>query len=225
MESTTVSKNKRYSDIAVLFLIIGLVIFFLTFIAELTGKSDNIDKFILLSLRETNNTAVPIGPDWLLIFMKDVSSIGSVSILTLLTLLISGYLIIDKKLKLFRLILFAVLGGCFVELLIKSIFSRQRPEIVPHLIEVNSWSFPSGHSVMSAAVFLSLTAIIFQFNIKQSAKIYFLVFAIILVLLVGISRIYLGVHYPSDVAGGWALGLVWSSLTALLAHSHKDTLI
>jgi undecaprenyl-diphosphatase len=154
--------------------------------------------------------------------MVDISALGSITIVVLVTILASGFLIIRKEYRQVRIILFAAISGGIIELLIKEILSRQRPRIVPHLVNVDSLSFPSGHSVMSAIIYLSLISIIFSLDIKRSIKIYFLYSAILLILIIGFSRVYLGVHYPSDVLGGWALGLIWSSLSVILARNFKN---
>ncbi|MGD1005621.1 MAG: phosphatase PAP2 family protein [Ignavibacteriaceae bacterium] len=213
-------KTKSFNTIFIT-LLTGIVLFCLVSLSVISGKINYIDNAILLSLRNTNNHSIPIGPGWLLNFMRDVSALGSVTIVVLITILTSGFLILKKEYPSLRVVLFASISGGIIELLMKGIFSRPRPHIVPHLVNVDSLSYPSGHSAISAIIYLSLIFIIFTLDIKRSIKISFLYSAIFLILLIGISRIYLGVHYPSDVLGGWALGLIWSSISVILAHNFK----
>ena len=199
----------------------GIFIFCLDYIAVVSGMLNKIDNSILLSFRNSGNTSIPIGPDWLFDFMQDVSSLGSVTVVIIITMLTSGFLIIKREYGSLKVILIAVIAGGTTDLLMKVIVSRQRPQVVTHLAAVDTFSFPSGHSVMSAVIYLSLLSIVFSLNLKRSIKIYFLYSALILIFLVGISRIYLGVHYPTDVLGGWALGLSWCSVSAMLVQKLK----
>lgn len=206
----------------------SIILFCLIAILIFTGATKQFDERILLLLRQTKNTAIPVGPAWLQDFMTDISSMGSVSVIIIVTLFVSGFFIIKKNYYLLRVILFAAIGGGVSDLLLKGIFERHRPEIVPHLVNVNSWSFPSGHSVMSAVVYLSLAVIFIPLNLKEEIKNYILTSAIIITLLIGISRVYLGVHYPTDVIGGWTLGIIWSCISAFFterisSHSLAET--
>jgi undecaprenyl-diphosphatase len=105
------------------------------------------------------------------------------------------------------LVIIATVGGLIVTTILKNVFARPRPSIVPHLSMVISSSFPSGHSMLSATVFLTLGALLGRFVEPFRLKAYFLIVALVLTFLVGVSRVYMGVHYPSDVLAGWAAGL------------------
>jgi undecaprenyl-diphosphatase len=211
----------RKFDSIFIILLTGVILLCLVSLSVVSGKINFLDNSILLSFRNARNTSIPAGPEWLLSFMLDVSALGSATIVLLVTILTSGLLILKNKYSSLRVILFAFIGGGIIELLMKEIFSRQRPQIVLHFVNVNSLSYPSGHSAMSAIIYISLIFIIFTLDIKTSIKIYFLYSAVFLILIIGISRIYLGVHYPSDVLGGWALGLIWSSISVILARNFK----
>jgi undecaprenyl-diphosphatase len=211
----------RKFDSIFIILLTGVILLCLVSLSVVSGKINFLDNSILLSFRNARNTSIPAGPEWLLSFMLDVSALGSATIVFLVTILTSGLLILKNKYSSLRVILFAFIGGGIIELLMKEIFSRQRPQIVLHFVNVNSLSYPSGHSAMSAIIYISLIFIIFTLDIKTSIKIYFLYSAVFLILIIGISRIYLGVHYPSDVLGGWALGLIWSSISVILARNFK----
>jgi undecaprenyl-diphosphatase len=213
-------KTKSFAVVYIT-LITGIVLFCIVSATVITGKIISIDNSILLLLRNTENTSIPVGPGWLLNFMKYITALGSIPVVILITIFTSGLLILKKEYRSLKLILFAATGGGVIELLMKEIFSRPRPQIVPHLVSVDSLSYPSGHSAITSIILLSLVLIIYNSEIKESIKLYFLYSGILLIFIIGISRIYLGVHYPSDVLGGWSLGLIWSSISAILAYKVK----
>ena len=115
-------------------------------------------------------------------------------------------------------VLLSVLSGTGLALILKEIFQRPRPQIVPHLTDISTASFPSGHSMLSSVVYLTLAALLARVVPDRRTKVYFLAVAPFLVLLIGSSRVYLGVHYPTDVLAGWCLGSVWALLCCLVAH-------
>ena len=101
--------------------------------------------------------------------------------------------------------------------MLKEMFARPRPSVVPHLREATSSSFPSGHAMQSAIVYLTLGAILMRIVDGRLTKLYVLCIAALLSLLVGTSRVFLGVHYPTDVIGGWIVGYVWALVCWLIA--------
>jgi undecaprenyl-diphosphatase len=111
----------------------------------------------------------------------------------------------------------ATIGGTFVSLLLKNLFDRPRPEIVPHLSHVMTSSFPSGHSMLAAVVYLTLGSLLAAVMPTRGLKVYVLAVAVLLTIFVGLSRIYLGVHYPTDVLAGWLAGLTWALVCWLAA--------
>lgn len=111
----------------------------------------------------------------------------------------------------------AIIGGVVVSTLLKSLFDRPRPDLVPHLSHVYTSSFPSGHSMLSAIVYLTLGSLLAAVMPSRKLKVYVLAVAIIVTVVVGASRVYLGVHYPTDVLAGWLAGLVWALLCWLIA--------
>jgi undecaprenyl-diphosphatase len=108
------------------------------------------------------------------------------------------------------LLLLSVAGGWLISNGLKLGIARPRPDIVPHLIDVSDLSFPSGHAMLSAVTYLTLGALLSGMQRDRALKIYVVSIAVSLTVLVGISRVYLGVHYPSDVLGGWCAGAVWA---------------
>jgi undecaprenyl-diphosphatase len=113
----------------------------------------------------------------------------------------------------------SVIGGAILSNLLKDFFQRPRPEIVPHLAYAANTSFPSGHSMMSAVTYLTLAALLARSQERRRIKAYFLLLAVLITFLVGVSRIYLGVHWPTDVLAGWTAGTTWALLCWLVARS------
>ena len=141
------------------------------------------------------------------------------TVLTLLSLAVAGFLWLRKMNGAMWLVLVASLGGLAACVLLKGVFDRPRPNLVPHLTAVHTSSFPSGHSMMSATIFLTLGTLLGRFVQERKLKAYFLIVALTLTFLVGLSRVYLGVHYPTDVLAGWSAGLAWALICWLVARA------
>ena len=119
----------------------------------------------------------------------------------------------------------SVIGGTVLSFGLKLVFERPRPDLVAHLVEVQTASFPSAHAMLSATTYLTLGALLARFEDRRRLKSYVLGVAIGLTVLVGISRIYLGVHWPTDVIAGWCAGAAWAVACARVARyrSHRET--
>mgnify|MGYP001046770208 CR=1 FL=1 len=175
------------------------------------------DTRILLALREAGHPATPLGPHWLKGAVRDVSSLGSATVVFLLTAAVVIHLALSRRASAGLFVVFAVAGGQVLSSLLKLLVARPRPEIVPHLTEVSTLSFPSGHAMMSAVTYLTLGLLAARFLSCRAAKIYVVALAVALTFLVGASRLYLGVHWPSDVMAGWCAGFAWASLCFIAA--------
>jgi undecaprenyl-diphosphatase len=136
--------------------------------------------------------------------------LGSVIVLAGSTAAIFGFLWLSKKRTTAIFLAASVLSGSLVGAGLKQIFERPRPDLVPHLAHVTSASFPSGHSMMSAVTYLTLGGLVMAVAEGRLLKMYVLALAVTLSVLIGVSRVLLGVHYPSDVLAGWTFGLAWS---------------
>lgn len=148
---------------------------------------------------------------------RDITALGGVPILTIFTLAVAGFLLMEKRYAAMWLVLIATVGGLLLSSVLKWLVARERPNFGEPLSHVYTTSFPSGHSMMSAVVYLTLGALLSKITKEQSVKLYFLVVALLLTFLVGISRVYMGVHWPTDVLAGWTAGLVWAILCWLVA--------
>ncbi|HEX8440898.1 phosphatase PAP2 family protein [Archangium sp.] len=183
--------------------------------------TQHLDERVLLSLRRADSPQVPIGPPWLAEVARDVTALGSVSVLTLAVGAVGGFLVLVRRWRTLALVVGSTVGGALVNSLLKSLFARPRPTVVPHLTGVLTESFPSGHAMLSAIVYLTLGALLAQLTERRRLKAYLMGVALLLTLLIGLTRVYLGVHYPTDVVGGWMAGLAWALLTALVARGVK----
>lgn len=181
-----------------------------------SGILQRYDNAILYFLRKPEDISTPIWPIWVTEMLRDITSLGSGTILSILVIAIAIYLILKKEYKILFLVLLVSLGGFLVDILLKYSFSRERPSLNLHLTYVSSQSFPSGHSMMSAAIYLSLAAIIAKTQKDFKIRIYLIAVAALLTFLIGTSRIYLGVHYPSDVLAGWLAGYTWAAICWVL---------
>ena len=180
------------------------------------GDTHKLDMAVLMALRTPGNPADLIGPPWVEEMMRDLTALGSYAFIIIVVVAAAGYLLLIRKVGLGIFMVAAVAGGILISNLLKAAFDRPRPEL-DHAARVFSPSFPSGHAMLSAVTFLTLGALLTRANVDWRVKLYFLAVAVLLTLVVGLSRIYLGVHYPSDVLVGGLAGTVLAfGLRALL---------
>lgn len=182
------------------------------------GDTHAFDVKILQLLRSVDDPGIVRGPGWLGDTARDLTALGGYPILFLVTGGVTGFLLLSGYARTARFVLTAVGSGWFLSVLLKSFFDRPRPDIVPHLSLVFSSSFPSGHSLMSAVVYLTLGSLLTNIVDSTRLKWYFLATAALLTILVGLSRLWMGVHYPSDVLAGWCVGLAWAEICWLVHH-------
>jgi undecaprenyl-diphosphatase len=174
------------------------------------GSTRRFDEWLLLSLRTPGNLADPVGPRWFEEMARDVTALGGTAVLALMVLAVAGFLAMTRRSHAAVTVLVSVVGGVIVSQAAKLAFARPRPELVPHGAEIYTASFPSGHAMMAAVVYLTLGALLTRTQSGRRVKAYILTVAVILTVLVGASRVYLGVHWPTDVLAGWALGGTWA---------------
>lgn len=186
--------------------------------AVLAGYTEAFDAWMIIAVRQPGRLERPIGPEWLQEAGRDITALGGLTTLTFFVFAVSGYLWIDRKHRMVVFLLAATGGGMIVSSLLKGVFNRPRPTLVPHLSRVFTTSFPSGHSLMSAVVYLTLGALLASVVGKRKHRVYIIFLAVLLTILVGGSRVYLGVHYPTDVLAGWTAGLIWALLCWVIAH-------
>ena len=174
------------------------------------GELQGFDRWALMLLRNPADASDPLGPGAVETAMRDITALGGVTVLTLLTVAVVVALYLRRKRASALFLLVAVLGGQVLSHVTKLAFDRPRPDLVPHGVEVLTASFPSGHSMMATTTYLTLAVLVARVEPRKPLKLFYIALAAVVSAAVGISRVYLGVHWPSDVLAGWTLGAAWA---------------
>lgn len=207
------------------FLVVALLVFMFLQVADRVGQGPvSIDDRILLALRSPDDIAQPRGGEAMKGILRDLTALGSGTITGLFTVGLIGYLLLTRRPAAALFVTVAVLGCWLLNDLLKELFARDRPTIVPHLMPAHEPSFPSGHTMISATLYPTLAELFGRLITEVRARLYLMLIAILLALLVGLSRVYLGVHYPSDVVAGLCLGFGWAlacGIAARLLQKHR----
>lgn len=204
--------------LAVVLLAAGGLLGFASLAEEvLEGETGAFDRAVLLGLRNPEDLSDPIGPVWFEELARDITSLGGYAILGLMASVVIGYLVMVQKRAAALLVLGSVGGGLLLSTLLKNLFERARPDLVPHAVDVYTASFPSGHAMLSAVTYLTLGSLLMRVHSERRVKAYVLAVAIAMSVMVGLSRVYLGVHWPTDVLAGWCVGAAWAMLCWLVA--------
>ncbi|SNR65016.1 phosphatase PAP2 family protein [Puniceibacterium sediminis] len=215
---TDLFRRVETATLIVILLIAGALWVFVGLASEMMeGELHAFDESVLLALRTPGDPANPIGGPQIELAVRDLTALGGVTVLTLISLSVLTFLFLRRQRASAIFLAVAILGGQALSHLAKSGFSRPRPDLVPHGVEVATASFPSGHSMMAAVTYLTLAVMLARTEGQLRMRAFYVAVAAILAMLVGISRVYLGVHWPSDVLAGWALGAAWALGVWLLA--------
>jgi undecaprenyl-diphosphatase len=182
----------------------------------MAGDTQAFDVAIIQSLRSAADPSRPIGPAWMEGVLLDITALGSPVVLGLVVLIITGYRLLQARYTSAMMVLATSISGELLNESLKLLFERPRPSVVPHLRAVVTASFPSGHAMESAVIYLTLGALLMRVVEGRFTKAYCMAMAIFLTFIVGVSRVFLGVHYPTDVLGGWILGFLWAAVTFLV---------
>lgn len=181
------------------------------------GETEAFDRALLLAFRDPADPGAAPGPPWLPGIMRDITALGGVAALTLVVLSTAIYFLLVGKKGAALFVLVAVTGGTAISHGLKALFDRPRPELVPNAPVELTASFPSGHAMLSAVTYLTLGVLLTRIEAPRRVHAFFLAVAVVVTVLVGISRVYLGVHWPTDVLAGWCLGAAWALLCWIVA--------
>jgi undecaprenyl-diphosphatase len=181
------------------------------------GEGFSFDTRLLLALRVPGHPQTPIGPPWLLQSAVDISALGGYTLMWLFGVAGLAWLLMLRKRAEAAGIAASLIGSSVIDGWLKHLIARPRPELVPHLVQVTNASFPSGHAMVSSAVYLTLALMLAE-GVEvdgwrgRAARVAVVAFFSALAVLIGMSRVYLGVHWPSDVLAGWCFGTAWALL-------------
>ncbi|MGJ8571240.1 MAG: phosphatase PAP2 family protein [Hoeflea sp.] len=193
-------------------------------IAEEVADGDirNFDEVLFLSLRAAGDTSMLRGPDWLQETALEVTAVGGFPLIIFTVASVAGFFVVTKRYGAALFVVLSVGSGALLSYTLKQYYARPRPDLVDHLDAVHTASFPSGHALVTTVAYLTLAALVIGFVEERRARVYVLSIAVFVAVVVGVSRVYLGVHWPSDVAAGWALGAAWASFSWLIMHILKQ---
>lgn len=193
-------------------LVAGLLLAFATLAGAVKeGETSAFDTAVVMAFRTPQNPDTLIGPIWLQEMGRDVTSLGSFVFLGFVYIAVVVYLMLLRRRGAAILMTAAVIGGTVLSTLLKMWFDRPRPDLAS-AARVFTASFPSGHATLSAVTFLTMGALLSRVEKDPRVKVYVVALAVFLTLVVGVSRVYLGLHYPSDVIAGWFVGCGWALL-------------
>jgi undecaprenyl-diphosphatase len=178
-----------------------------------------IDYRVLMFLRPGPDPHDALGPAWLQRAATELTTLGGTTNLALFVLIAIVFLLLHRRVASALLVLTAVLGGSAVSELIKNIFGRDRPPLIYRAVETSNASFPSGHAMLSTITYLTLGAMLAQVMPERRQKVFVFTTAVLLALIIGASRVFLGVHWLTDVLAGWSLGAAWAMVCWLAAWS------
>lgn len=184
----------------------------------LEGETTGLDRRLLLMLRTPGDSADPIGPRTLEEAMRDVTALGGFTLLTIVTFVGALVLLLHGKRRHALVFSLTVILAQASSTILKTIYGRPRPDLVPHDSYVYSASFPSGHSMLAATTYLTLAMVISSLEPRRATKALVFALAVAVTVAVGFSRIYLGVHWPSDVLAGWCAGAAWAFAGWVVLH-------
>jgi undecaprenyl-diphosphatase len=192
---------------AVLILLFGIDLF------DIRDGQHRLDPILILLLRAPGNPAAPLGPAWLAETGRDLTGLGSNGVEVLLCFALCGGLMLAGRARHALALLSAMVLALTANAAVKVVVQRARPDLVPGMPRVFTTSFPSSHAMVSAATFFTVAAIVAAATPSAALRRFAFAMAALGTGLIGLSRVYLGVHYPTDVLGGWAAGAfcAWAS--------------
>jgi undecaprenyl-diphosphatase len=220
VSKATLARHRRLTRPAIALAVVSAMLavgFYSLSRAVVRGSTGDLDRRAVLAMRDAADLSNPIGPRWVEEMGRDFTALGGVAVITLLTASVVAFFWLSSMRRAAVYVGIACLGSLLISSGLKQMFDRPRPNLVPHGAYVDTSSFPSGHSAMSAAAYLTLGLVASRFVARRRLKVLFIGVAMFATAAVGISRVYLGVHWPSDVLAGWAVGLSWALVCWVVA--------
>ena len=182
------------------------------------GEIRHFDEALFLMFRVAGDPSRALGPAWLQETAVEVTAVGGYPLIVLTLAAVCGFFIVTRHYGAALYAVASIGSGALISYTLKQYYARPRPDLVDHLDTVHTASFPSGHALVTTVAYLTLAAIVVGYLETARARIYVISVAVLVAVMVGVSRVYLGVHWPSDVAAGWALGAAWASFSWLIFH-------
>jgi undecaprenyl-diphosphatase len=205
-EKSRIGLNIKFAKTSIA---IGSLLFLSLMVAVSNRWTESFDHAVLLAIRHRDDTSIPLGPTSLVHMFIYITGLGSSTTLGIIAAVVAGYLFIAGKKSDAVFLLVSVIGAWCLFNIIKLAVGRPRPDIGLHLVPASGFSFPSGHSTDSSATYWALALLFAATQSSSWLRACGYALAIVIIALIGASRVYLGVHYPVDVLAGWCCGLVW----------------
>jgi undecaprenyl-diphosphatase len=178
------------------------------------AQTESFDHAILHALRDADGHAR--GPHWLQTALLNLSALGSTAVMTLLVTLAAAVLLLKRRARLALLVIGCGVGAAIAVIVLKDHVGRERPMVVVALEAARGLSFPSGHSLSASAIYPTLGILLATAFPERRLRVFTIATTVVLALVIGFTRVYLGVHHPTDVIGGWMLGLAWAIVCGLV---------
>ncbi len=207
---------------AVFFLSFGLLLFLFSLTGLTTEFSERINDLLLENLGYVNKWSTFFGPEWFLHVNNNFSSLGSLPVILFFLILVSTYYFIKKQKKRLNRFLSIVLGGGILMHILKIVFAEELPYEPLDFVTSTISAFPSGHTMMATIFYLTLAVFITRWQHRKKVRVFTLISASSLILLIALSRILSGAHTFTEVLAGWSAGMVWLSCCWMLERYVKQ---
>lgn len=208
----------RFLALAWVLTLTGLCGFIAMAILVTTRSIEHFDEVILLYFRDPLDRSNVWGPAWFEEMAAEITVLGGYTVIVLVTAIVLALLLMAGKKKAALFLFLTLVCGSILSSVLKLLFDRPRPDLVSHFDRTFTSSFPSAHAMVSMIAWLTLAVIAVRFVNRARLRVFILACAVIIAVMIGVSRVYLGVHWPSDVLAGWSMGIAWSGASWLAAH-------
>lgn len=214
-----VAKNEIGVVVPLLLGAIGLAVFAGIADGVASGDKQGFDWSVLTWLHPYVDDPQRVrGPWWLREAAIDITSLGGISVLLLLALIFVFFLLVHGKKLSALLLVVGLAGGVAWSEGLKALFDRARPPAEYQVVETLNASFPSGHALLATVFYLTIGVMLTRAFPRARVKAYAVGWAVVVVLLIGLTRVYLAAHWATDVLAGWGIGAFWAVMLWLFAY-------